>query len=109
MLSFLDSLCMALTNRDAAAITQLLAHPLAATLPPAVRTEAAALAADPSNGTRTPLHAFVFAHRMAQLMAAVGTPPGQAAPAPREATREAMPERLGSADLARRRGHAAAA
>ena len=75
MLGFLDSLCMALTHRDAVAIAQLLAHPMAATLPPAVRAEALALAADPANTARTPLHAFVFAHRMAHLMAAVRTPP----------------------------------
>lgn len=84
MLGFLDSLCMALTHRDAVAIAQLLAHPMAATLPPAVRAEALALAADPANTARTPLHAFVFAHRMAHLMAAVRTPPGRAAPPPRE-------------------------
>ena len=71
MLSFLDRLCRALTDRDAATIRQLLAHPMAATLPPAVRAEAAALADRPLNPARAPLHAFVFAHRMAQLMATV--------------------------------------
>ncbi len=109
MLSFLDSLCLALTNRDAAAIAQLLAHPMAATLPSAVRTEAAALAADPSNIARTPLHAFVFAHRMAQLMAAVGTPRGTPAPAPRESPRDATTDWPRGGDHARRSSRATAA
>lgn len=83
-MSYLDSLCQALTARDPEAIRQLLDHPMAETLPASVREEAAALAAQPANATRAPLQAFVFAHAMAQLMAA----PSRGASTGREATRQ---------------------
>ena len=84
MMSYLDSLCRALTARDPVAIQQLLDHPMAETLPASVREEAAALALQPANATRAPLRAFVFAHAMAQLMAA----PSRGASAGREPTRQ---------------------
>ncbi len=74
MSRYLDRLCRALTERDAATIRALLDDPLAVSLPAVVRAEAAALAAQPANAARAPLQAFVFAHRMAQLMAAAGQP-----------------------------------
>jgi hypothetical protein len=85
MSHYLDRLCGALTARDAAAIRQLLGDPLAASLPVTVRAEAAALAEHPDNPARAPLQAFVFAHRMAQLMAATGRPEPTTAQAPRDA------------------------
>ena len=84
MSRYLDSLCHALTDRDAAAIRHLLGDPLAASLPAAVRLEAAALAEEPQNSARAPLQAFVFAHRMAQLMAPPGVREPSTAPAPRD-------------------------
>ena len=74
MLSFLDCLCRALVNRDAAMIVALLADPRAAELPAPVRDEAAAVAADPDRTARAPLQAFVFAHRMAQLLSGTSRP-----------------------------------
>ncbi len=86
MSAYLDRLCRALTDRDAAAIRTLLDEPSAASLPAAVRAEAAALAEQPSNSARAPLQAFVFAHRMAQLMVAAGAhgPTPDAPPMPRD-------------------------
>ena len=84
MSRYLDSLCRALTDRDAATIRHLLGDPLAATLPAAVRTEAASLAERPDNPARAPLQAFVFAHRMAQLMAPPGAREPTTAPLPRD-------------------------
>jgi hypothetical protein len=85
VLSYLDRLCRALAARDPGAIRALLADPMAGTLPAAVRAEAEALARDPLREARAPLQAFVFAHRMAQLMAAVRPPAAASANAPRSA------------------------
>ena len=74
MSHYLDHLCRALTERDAATIRALLDDPLSASLPAIVRSEASALAAQPGNAARAPLQAFVFAHRMAQLMAGTVQP-----------------------------------
>lgn len=90
MLSYLDRLCRALAARDPGAIRALLADPMAGTLPVAVRAEAEALARDPLREARAPLQAFVFAHRMAQLMAAVRPPAAASAVRP-AATAEAAP------------------
>lgn len=107
MLSYLDRLCRALAARDPGAIRALLADPMAGTLPAAVRAEAEALARDPLREARAPLQAFVFAHRMAQLMAVVRPPAAvsatrgaaavEGAPAPPRAARRVTGRRATAA------------
>ena len=87
-MSYLDSLCQALTARDSVAIQQLLDHPMAKTLPASVRDEAAGLATQPANASRAPLRAFVFAHAMAQLMAASSRGASAGRDSTRDSTRE---------------------
>ncbi len=90
MHAYLDRLCRALTERDAVAIRELLSEPMADTLPVSVRAEATAFAAHPARDARAPLQAFVFAHRMAQLMAATGRPAPTSAPTPRPRSDEPL-------------------
>jgi hypothetical protein len=73
-MSFLDSLCTALVRRDGAEIQRLLGHPMASTLPVAVRREAAELAAAGAGAVRAPVQTLHFAHQMAHLMGAIGDP-----------------------------------
>lgn len=68
MLAFLESLCAALTARDAARIRQLLAHPLARALPRAVRDEATAIAGGSYRGFVAPLQALQLYHQTAHLL-----------------------------------------
>jgi len=74
MMSFLDSLCTALVQRDGPEIRRLLNHPMASTLPAAVRREATELAAAGSNTGRAAIQTLHFAHQMAHLMGAIGDP-----------------------------------
>ena len=68
MLAFLDSLCAALTARDAARIRQLLSHPLSLALPRAVREEAGAIAGGASRGFVAPLQTMRLYHQTAHLL-----------------------------------------
>jgi hypothetical protein len=68
MLAFLDSLCAALTSRDAIRIRQLLAHPLSHALPRAVREEAFAIAGGTPRGFTAPLQAMRLYHQTAHLL-----------------------------------------
>jgi hypothetical protein len=68
MLAFLESLCAALTARDAARIRQLLAHPLSRALPRAVRDEASAIAGGSARGFAAPLHTLRLYHQTAHLL-----------------------------------------
>lgn len=68
MLAFLESLCAALTARDAVRIRQLLAHPLSRALPRAVRDEANAIAGGSPRGFVAPLHALRLYHQTAHLL-----------------------------------------
>lgn len=68
MLAFLESLCAALTARDASRIRQLLAHPLARALPRAVRDEAVAIAGGTYRGFVAPLQALRLYHQTAHLL-----------------------------------------
>jgi hypothetical protein len=70
MLAFLESLCAALTARDAARIAQLLAHPLSRALPRAVRDEASAIAGGSRQGFVAPLHTMRLYHQTAHLLGA---------------------------------------
>lgn len=69
MLAFLDMLCAALTAHDPDQIRRLLRHPLARTLPPAVRREALALAHAGNGGTLPPVRALHFYYQTLQLLA----------------------------------------
>jgi hypothetical protein len=77
MLAFLDSLCAALTSRDAARIRQLLAHPLSLALPRAVREEASAIAGGASRGFVAPLQTMRLYHQTAHLLGVRSDPAGQ--------------------------------
>lgn len=68
MLAFLESLCGALSARDADAIRRLLGHPLALALPRLVREEAKAIASGQARGIVAPLHAMHFYHQTAHLL-----------------------------------------
>jgi hypothetical protein len=68
MLAFLESLCAALTARDAVRIRRLLAHPLSRALPRAVRDEANAIAAGSPRGFVAPLQALRLYHQTAHLL-----------------------------------------
>ena len=74
MMSFLDSLCTALVQRDGPEIRRLLDHPMASTLPAAVRREATELAAAGPGTARAAIQTLHFAHQMAHLMGAIGDP-----------------------------------
>ena len=74
MMSFLDSLCTALGRRDGAEIRRLLDHPMASTLPAAVRREAAELAVAGPGAARAAIQTLHFAHQMAHLMGAIADP-----------------------------------
>lgn len=69
MLAYLDSLCVALTERNDIEVRRLLSLPMARHLPRRVRDEALALT---RGGTRqpvrTPIQAMQFRHQMAQLL-----------------------------------------
>ncbi len=69
MLAFLDMLCAALTAHDPDQIRRILRHPLARTLPPAVRLEALAIARAGANGTLPPVRALHFYYQTLQLLA----------------------------------------
>ncbi|OYV67085.1 MAG: hypothetical protein B7Z72_10220 [Gemmatimonadetes bacterium 21-71-4] len=69
MLSFLDTLCAALAAHDPDQIRRLLRHPLARTLPPAVRLEALAIARAGTGGTLPPVRALHFYYQTLQLLA----------------------------------------
>ena len=68
MLAFLESLCAALSARDAVRIRQLLAHPLSRALPKAVRDEANSIAGGSQRGFVAPLQALRLYHQTAHLL-----------------------------------------
>lgn len=78
MLDFLDTLCAALTAHDADQIRRLLRHPLARTLPPAVRLEALAIARAGPDGTAPAVRSLHFYYQTLQLLGS-GEPPREAA------------------------------
>jgi hypothetical protein len=86
MLSFLDSLCAALIDRDVIRIRQLLAHPLSRALPRAVREEASAIAGGSSRGFVAPLQAMRLYHQTAHLLG-VRSDPAVRKPSVKETTR----------------------
>lgn len=79
MLAYLDSLCVALTERNDIEVRRLLSLPLARHLPRRVRDEALALTRGGTRqAARTPIQAMQFRHQMAQLLlgdAATTVPP----------------------------------
>lgn len=75
MLAFLESLCGALSARDAALISRLLAHPLAQALPRAVREEALMIANGQARVFSAPLQAMHLYHQTAHLLGACTDPP----------------------------------
>ena len=72
MLAFLESLCGALSARDAELIVRLLAHPLAQALPRAVHDEARMIANGHARGFIAPLQAMHLYHQTAHLLGACG-------------------------------------
>ena len=87
MLAFLDSLCAALTARDAARIRLLLSHPLSLALPRAVRDEASAIAGGASRGFVAPLQTMRLYHQTAHLLG-VRSDPAVQRPAKKESRRQ---------------------
>lgn len=74
MLDYLDGLCAALLARDTEEVRQLLAHPLAAALPPAVRAEAQRGTAGHPPASWIPLQTLRFTHCVAHLEGATVDP-----------------------------------
>ncbi|MEP7345932.1 MAG: hypothetical protein ABI877_11720 [Gemmatimonadaceae bacterium] len=74
MLAFLESLCSALSARNAELILRLLAHPLAQALPRAVRDEARMIANGQARGFAAPLQAMHLYHQTAHLLGACSDP-----------------------------------
>ncbi|MBV6519971.1 MAG: hypothetical protein MNPFHGCM_00075 [Gemmatimonadaceae bacterium] len=74
MLAFLESLCGALSARDAELILRLLQHPLAQALPRAVRDEARGIANGNAGGNLAPLQALQLYHQTAHLLGACADP-----------------------------------
>jgi len=74
VLAFLESLCGALSARDAELILRLLAHPLAQALPRPVRDEARAIASGHARGFVAPLQAMHLYHQTAHLLGACTDP-----------------------------------
>lgn len=74
MLAFLDALCNALRQRDVAAITRLLEHPLASALPEAVLEEAGRIAAGTGKEYLAPVHTLRLYHQTAHLLGACADP-----------------------------------
>ena len=68
MLAYLDSLCVALTERNDIEVRRLLSLPMARHLPRRVRDEALALTRGTRQALRTPIQAMQFRHQMAQLL-----------------------------------------
>lgn len=68
MLAFLDALCAALLSRDAAAVRQLLRHPLASALPASVRDEACRVLDGEARPFAAPLNALRLYHQTAHLL-----------------------------------------
>ncbi len=81
MLDFLDSLCRVLATRDRLAIHRQLRHPLARALPPAVRSEALAIARGGLRGHLPPTRAFHFYYQTLQLLAGSEPTPFESAEA----------------------------
>jgi hypothetical protein len=91
MLAFLESLCSALTSRDAVRIRQLLAHPLSRALPRAVCDEAHAIAAGAHRGFVAPLHAMRLYHQTAHLLGVRADPAARRAGAGPERRQMELP------------------
>ena len=85
MLDFLDSFCRVLATRDRLAIHRQLRHPLARVLPPAVRSEALAIARGGLRGHLPPTRAFHFYYQTLQLLAV-------SEPSPFESSEATAPE-----------------
>lgn len=90
LLAYLESLCGALLARDGTEIRRLLRHPLAGTLPRAVRAEAMAIARAGSKSLRAPINALRFYHQTVQLLRGSDS---RRQPAPAERAAEAGAER----------------
>lgn len=74
MLAYLEFLCIALKNRDALAIADLLRHPLASALPPAILEEARRIASPQSTEYVVPIQALRLYHQTAHLLGACTDP-----------------------------------
>ncbi|MEO7963459.1 MAG: hypothetical protein ABIT38_06055 [Gemmatimonadaceae bacterium] len=74
MLAYLDALCTALSNRDALAIAELLRHPLASALPPAVLEESQRIAAAATDDHIAPVQTLRLYHQTAHLLGACNDP-----------------------------------
>jgi hypothetical protein len=68
VLPYLDGLIDALSIRDSTEVRRLLAHPLARTLPAAVREEAEMLAQDRCDALTVPLRTMQLRHQTAELL-----------------------------------------
>lgn len=68
MLVYLDALIAALTARDTAEVTRLLAHPLARLLPDEVRYEALGITEGTRDSLAAPLRAMQLRYRTAVLL-----------------------------------------
>lgn len=68
MLAYLDALIDALSLRDCAAVTRLLAHPLSRILPATVRDEANALVEGRCDALAAPLRLMQLRHQTAELL-----------------------------------------
>ena len=88
MLGYLDGLCEALLARDTEEVRRLLAHPLAAALPPAVHAEARRGSSGHPPASWIPLQTLRFTHCVAQLEQGAAHPAAQA--------RQAIPAMLRS-------------
>lgn len=74
MLAYLDALCNALLRRDTHAIAELLRHPLASALPPAVFEEAQRIANAAAADHLAPVQALRLYHQTAHLLGACDDP-----------------------------------
>jgi len=68
MLAFLDVLCRVLATRNREDIRRQLRHPLARSLPPAVRAEALAIARSGPDGHLAPTRTLRFYYQSIQLL-----------------------------------------
>lgn len=68
MLAYLDALIDALSLRDGAEVTRLLAHPLSRILPATVRDEAHAFAEGRCDALAAPLRLMQLRHQTAELL-----------------------------------------
>ena len=82
MLAYLDALINALSLRDGAEVTRLLAHPLSRILPATVRDEVSAVVEGRCDSLTAPLRLMQLRHQTAELLRG-STPVAEVADAPR--------------------------